>query len=397
MFLPTTPQQSARILRGQSMVEKGFEPIQISDNVFEVPSQSSTKIYRTVYEHGIWSCTCPDFTYRHIACKHVHAIRFWQTLKEQLVAEQWAEAEKIEAEIEATTSYEHLNCVYCGSNNIIKNGTRKTKIGIKTRMWCKHCNRTFTLESEARFERMQVTSKMVTVALDLYFKGTSSRKIVDHLDQFYERTVNHTTVLDWVHKYGEIISRYAETLQPQLGDIWHADEMKIKTKRDDWSWLWNVMDSQTRFLIANLVTKKREVEDAQGVFKEARQSGKPELLITDGLQSYHKAFNKEFYDIHKTSEHVRAEGLTARSNNNKVERLHNTIRERTKVMRGLHNDKTATAFNDGFKAYYNFIRPHQALNGKTPAEAAGINLKLGKEKWLDIIRNSVNAKSFKQR
>ena len=86
-------------------------------------------------------------------------------------------------------------------------------------------------------------------------------------------------------KYSEIISRYAETLQPQLSDIWHADEMKIKTKRDDWSWLWNVMDSQTRFLIANLVTKKREVEDAQGVFKEARQSGKPELLITDGLQS----------------------------------------------------------------------------------------------------------------
>jgi hypothetical protein len=29
-------------------------------------------------------------------------------LKEQLVAEQWAEAEKVEAEIEASTSYEHL-------------------------------------------------------------------------------------------------------------------------------------------------------------------------------------------------------------------------------------------------------------------------------------------------
>lgn len=106
------------------------------------------------------------------------------------------------------------------------------------------------------------------------------------------------------------------------------------------------MDSQTRFLIANLVTKKREVEDAQGLFKEARQSGKPELLITDGLQSYHKAFNLEFYDHYQTCAHVRADGLTARSNNNKVERLHNTVRERTKVMRGLHNDKTASAFND---------------------------------------------------
>jgi transposase-like protein len=197
-------------------------------------------------------------------------------------------------------------------------------------------------------------------------------------------------VLDWVHKYGEIISQYAETLQPQLGDIWHADEMKIKTKRDDWSWLWNVMDSQTRFLIANLVTKKREVEDAQGLFKEARQSGKPELLITDGLQSYHKAFNREFYDRYQTCAHVRAEGLTARSNNNKVERLHNTVRERVKVMRGLHNDKTASAFNDGFKAYYNFIRPHQALNGKTPAEVAGVNLKLGKNRWKGVIQVSAS-------
>ena len=389
MFSHTTPQQSARILRGQSMVEKGFEPIQIGNNVFEVPSQSGNGLYTVLHKYNAWSCDCPDFTYRHIECKHIHAIRFWQTLKEQLVAEQWEEAEKVEAEIEATRGYERLTCSYCGSEHIIKHGTRKTKTGLKTRMWCNHCHKTFTLESEAGFEKMQVTSKMVTVALDLYFKGTSLRKIVDHLDQFYERTVHFTTVFHWVQKYSEIISRYAETLQPQLGDIWHADEMKIKTKRDDWSWLWNVIDSQTRFLIANLVTKKREVEDAQGLFKGARQSGKPELLITDGLQSYHKAFNREFYDNHNTCAHVRAEGLTARSNNNKVERLHNTVRERTKVMRGLYNDKSATAFNDGFKAYYNFIRPHQALNGKTPAEVAGVDLMLGKNRWKDVIQNAV--------
>ncbi len=388
MFTHTTPQQSARILRGQSMIEKGFEPKQIDDITFQAPSQSGNGVYTVLHKYNAWSCDCPDFTYRHIECKHIHAIRFWQMLKEQLVAEQWKEAEKIEAEIEAVTNYEHLSCLYCGSEDIIKNGTRKTRTGNKARMCCKHCNRTFTLESEAGFERMQVTSKMVTVALDLYFKGTSLRKIVDHLDQFYERTIHFTTVYHWVLKYSEIISRYAETLQPQLGDIWHADEMKIKTKRDDWSWLWNVMDSQTRFLIANLVTKKREVEDAQGLFKEARQSGKPELLITDGLQSYHKAFNREFYGNDRACEHVRAEGLTARSNNNKVERLHNTVRERTKVMRGLHNDKTASAFNDGFKAYYNFIRPHQALNGKTPAEVAGIDLKLGKNRWEGIIQKS---------
>jgi transposase-like protein len=388
MFTHTTPQQSARILRGQSMVERGFEPTQIDDVTYQVASQSGTGLYTVLDKYNAWACDCPDFTYRHIECKHIHAIRFWQTLKEQLVAEQWQEAERIEAEIEANGGYDHLSCFYCGSERIMKHGTRKTKTGSKTRMWCKHCQRTFTLESEAGFEGMQVTSKMVTVALDLYFKGTSLRKIVDHLGQFYERTVHNTTVLFWVKKYSAIISRYAETLQPQLGDIWHTDEMKIKTKRDDWSWLWNVMDSQTRFLIANLVTKKREVADAQEIFKGAHKVGKPELLITDGLQSYHKAFNKEFYDHNQSCEHVRAEGLTARSNNNKVERLHNTVRERTKVMRGLHNNKTATAFNDGFKTYYNFIRPHQALNGKTPAEVAGVDLKLGHNRWLELVKKA---------
>jgi len=34
----------------------------------------------------------------------------------------------------------------------------------------------------------------------------------------------------------------------------------------------------------------------------------------------------------------------------------------------------------------NFVNPHQELNGKTPAEMAGINLGLGRNKLLDLIR-----------
>ena len=102
------------------------------------------------------------------------------------------------------------------------------------------------------------------------------------------------------------------------------------------------MDSKTRFLVANLVKKKREIENATNLFKEAQQLGKPELMIIDGLLSYHKAYNKEFYTNDQSCGHVRAEGLTARSNNNKVERSHNTVKERVEVMRGLHNDKSAT-------------------------------------------------------
>jgi transposase-like protein len=87
------------------------------------------------------------------------------------------------------------------------------------------------------------------------------------------------------------------------------------------------------------------------------------------------------------TEHIRVPNIRNRSNNNMVERLHGTIRERNKVMRGLEDDKTAQTIIDGFRIYYNFIRPHMALNGKTPAESAGIS-KLEKNKWRSLIKKS---------
>jgi len=36
------------------------------------------------------------------------------------------------------------------------------------------------------------------------------------------------------------------------------------------------------------------------------------------------------------------------------------------------------------KVFYNFIRPHESLKGKTPAEAVGLDLGL-KHKWHELI------------
>jgi hypothetical protein len=55
-------------------------------------------------------------------------------------------------------------------------------------------------------------------------------------------------------------------------------------------------------------------------------------------------------------------------------------------MRAVKN--TDTAILDGQRIYYNHIRPHQALNGKTPAQAAGLELDLGVNRWMTLIQNA---------
>jgi hypothetical protein len=46
-----------------------------------------------------------------------------------------------------------------------------------------------------------------------------------------------------------------------------------------------------------------------------------------------------------------------------------------------------TAILKGYQLFHNYIRPHEALDGKTPAEACGIKVE-GENKWKTLIQNA---------
>jgi len=68
-----------------------------------------------------------------------------------------------------------------------------------------------------------------------------------------------------------------------------------------------------------------------------------------------------------------------------MERFNGEIRDREKTIRGLKKEDTPIL--SGYQIFHNFIRPHEGLDGKTPAEACGIEVKR-KNKWLTLIQNS---------
>ena len=54
-------------------------------------------------------------------------------------------------------------------------------------------------------------------------------------------------------------------------------------------------------------------------------------------------------------------------------------------MRGLK--KADPPIISGYRIFHNYVRPHEGLVGKTPAEAGGIKVK-GDNKWITLIQNA---------
>ena len=149
------------------------------------------------------------------------------------------------------------------------------------------------------------------------------------------------------------------------------------------------MDDETRFWIAQQISENKYKDDIQQMLRDGREltGKKPKVFITDGATNFHRAFQKEFYTHKKEGRpiHIQHIHFKGDMNNNKMERLNGEFRDREKVMRGLK--KTDSPMISGYQLYHNYIRPHMALDGKTPAEKCGIKIE-GENKWLTLIQNA---------
>jgi transposase-like protein len=381
-----------RELRGLKILSEPDTLRQINKNEWEVKSQSGNGYYqvsrkfvkgRDAQHLHDWSCTCPDHTTRNVLCKHIYAVQFSLKLKVEVEAD--IKSQEIGGVDDAVT------CPICKRINVVKRGIRKTKYGTVQRYGCLDCNHRFVVDKG--FCRMKHSPESITLALDLYFKGLSNRKIVDHLKQFHNVTVVHATVINWIHKYLKLLSKYAEKHQAEVGNIWHSDETTVFIKKEGqkkcYEWLWNIMDAKTRYLLACQITETRFVNDARKPLKIAKETAnrRPDAIVTDGLQAYQKAIKAEFYDHSAPIQnpHIRLKDFETHPNNNILERLNGTFRERTKVFRSLDSIVSAQEFAAGMQTYYNYIRPHQGINGMTPAQMAGIPLDLTGNRWMTMI------------
>jgi hypothetical protein len=116
--------------------------------------------------------------------------------------------------------------------------------------------------------------------------------------------------------------------------------------------------------------------------KAAERAGKtPKVVMTDKLAAYLDGIELAFG---ADAEHKQGSPFSVQTNTNFIERFQGTLKDRTKVLRGLKKPETAKKFIEGWLIHYNYFRPHISLKGRTPAQKAGIILSTNN--WLGVVR-----------
>jgi transposase-like protein len=369
----------SREMRGEAIAKMEGAVRRVSFDEYRVRSQSGDGEYHIVLSQLGWICDCLDSKFRGQKCKHAFAVEFSLNLRQKV---------RESVVLQPVSVHE---CYFCRSLKLKRFGVRKTKAGGIQRFLCGDCGRTFSLN--LGFEGMRATPQAITQAMQLYFTGESLRSVQKFL-RLQGVNISHQSVWNWIQKYVALMGKYLDQITPKVSETWRADELFVKI-RGDMKFLFAMMDDETRFWIAQQIADTKFTADVRPLFVEGKRftGRRPLTLITDGGQHFIKPFRKEFYTHAKPfSRHVRDIRLNGEVHNNKMERLNGEVRDREKVMRGL---KTVdTPILKGYQLFHNYIRPHEALNGETPADRCGIRVE-GENKWLTIIQNASKTEAKK--
>jgi transposase-like protein len=364
--------ENLREERGLEIAHKESQVKQVEENFYTVLSQSGNGEYAVFKVDKEWVCECPDNRFRQVKCKHIFAVETSIKIKEQV------KKNIIIAPLNTS------KCVYCGSEQIVKDAVRHNKEYDIQRYLCKACGKRFSVN--VGFEGMKASPQVITSAMQLYFTGESLRNVQKFL-KLQGVSVSHVSVLKWIRKYVKLMNDYLEKIKPNVSDTWRADELYIKIK-GDMKYLFALMDDETRFWIAQEVADSKDKHDARTLLRMAKEATgkKPMTFITDGLPAYHDAYKKEFWTLKgPRTEHIQHITLKGDRNNNKMERMNGELRDREKVLRGIKKEDSAML--SGYQLFHNYVRPHEGLDGKTPAEVCGIKVD-GQDKWKTLIENA---------
>jgi len=284
---------------------------------------------------------------------------------------------------------EIIKCPICQGKNTLKKGLRKTQSrGKIQKYFCKDCQKYFTIDDG--FKGMRTNPKTITMSIDMYLSNLSSRKMRNQLRRHFGVKRSHQTILNWIYKYVMKVHNFVEKLGYNLGNDFYADETMIKRQKHN-DRFWACVDWKTRMITGIHYSVAGNPREALEFINKAVKKSKPKFIQTDSAMFYPRAFRKAFYNNKLKClevKHIQNNVSRTKVHNYKIETVFMKIKDRVNDFRGLKALWSAPILMCGLTIQHNFIEEH-TTTGVNPCNLAGQNLDLGDNRWLGLIRMSL--------
>ena len=162
------------------------------------------------------------------------------------------------ARFSTTTTYE-VHCPQCDGDRVIKVGIRNGQ----QRYECKACKRKFRANGKPKGRQMD--AELMGAAIQDHYDGKSYKKITEAIEKEYDiPEPSKATVYEWVRDYSaEAIKEMKDHPAKTGGGNWVADEMHLEI-RGKKAYLWDIMDRDTRYILASHLSYRRDGTRSQG-------------------------------------------------------------------------------------------------------------------------------------
>ena len=157
-------------------------------------------------------------------------------------------------------------------------------------------------------------------------------------------------------------------------ECWQADVTHVAGANEAVFEVLNIVDDHSRLCVASVaMVRTRSVDVVRILHKAAEHWGYPEAFLTDNGAIFTADYRggvgsmaPELLSLGIRSKHSRPYHPQTCG---KVERFHQTLKRHLARQPPAETKKQLQAQLDRFVAYYNDVRPHRALDRRTPAEA----------------------------
>lgn len=107
----------------------------------------------------------------------------------------------------------------------------------------------------------RVPPYIVGDTIGLFYDGLSYRDIQRRIDERHGFKPSTATLYEWVRDYVRRGRQFLSGLKARTGDTWAADEMMTRIDGKQ-IWVWSVIDTKTRYLLATHISTTRTIPDA---------------------------------------------------------------------------------------------------------------------------------------